>query len=156
MQPRIVPQSRFYALVPSVREGLVGIGRAVERSGLDRRLIELAKIRASQINGCAFCLKMHTADARRLGESEERIYLLNAWREAPCYSAKERAALAWTEALTRIEGGVPDAVFEEASAHLDEAELAALTWAIAMINAWNRVSITSRVTPGTYRPQARR
>ena len=100
MQPRIVPQSRLYELVPSLREGLIGIGKAVERSGLDRKLIELAKIRASQINGCAFCLKMHTADARRLGESEERIYLLDAWREAPCYTERERAALAWTEAVT--------------------------------------------------------
>ena len=147
MQPRIVPQSRLYELVPSLREGLIGIGKAVERSGLDRKLIELVKIRASQINGCAFCLKMHTADARRLGESEERIYLLYAWREAPCYSAKERAALAWTEAVTRLAGGVPDEVFEEARAQLSEEELANLTAAVAVINAWNRISIACRFPP---------
>ena len=147
MQPRIVPQSRLYELVPSLGEGLIGIGKAVERSGLDRKLIELAKIRASQINGCAFCLKMHTADARRLGESEERIYLLDAWREAPCYTEKERAALAWTEAVTRLQGGVPDEVFEEARAQLGEEELANLTAAVAVINAWNRISIAYRFPP---------
>ena len=147
MQPRIVPQSRLYELVPSLREGLIGIGKAVERSGLDRKLIELAKIRASQINGCAFCLKMHTADARRLGESEERIYLLDAWREAPCYTGKERAALAWTEAVTRLQGGVPDEVFEEARAQLGDDELANLTAAVAVINAWNRISIAYRFPP---------
>jgi AhpD family alkylhydroperoxidase len=147
VQPRIVPQSRLYELVPSLREGLIGIGKAVERSGLDRRLIELAKIRASQINGCAFCLKMHSADARRLGESEERIYLLDAWREAPCYTEKERAALAWTEAVTRLQGGVPDEVFEEARAQLGDEELANLTAAVAIINAWNRISIAYRFPP---------
>ena len=147
MQSRIVPQSRLYELVPSLGEGLIGIGKAVERSGLDRKLIELAKIRASQINGCAFCLKMHTADARRLGESEERIYLLDAWREAPCYTEKERAALAWTEAVTRLQGGVPDEVFEEARAQLGDEELANLTAAVAVINAWNRISIAYRFPP---------
>jgi AhpD family alkylhydroperoxidase len=147
VQSRIVPQSRLYELVPSLGEGLIGIGKAVERSGLDRKLIELAKIRASQINGCAFCLKMHTADARRLGESEERIYLLDAWREAPCYTEKERAALAWTEAVTRLQGGVPDEVFEEARAQLGEEELANLTAAVAVINAWNRISIAYRFPP---------
>jgi AhpD family alkylhydroperoxidase len=147
VQPRIVPQSRLYELVPSLREGLIGIGKAVERSGLDRKLIELAKIRASQINGCAFCLKMHTADARRLGESEERIYLLDAWREAPCYTEKERAALAWTEAVTRLQGGVPDEVFEEARAQLGDEGLANLTAAVAVINAWNRISIAYRFPP---------
>ncbi len=147
MQSRIVPQSRLYELVPSLGEGLIGIGKAVERSGLDRKLIELAKIRASQINGCAFCLKMHTADARRLGESEERIYLLDAWREAPCYTEKERAALAWTEAVTRLQGGVPDEVFEEARAQLGDEKLANLTAAVAVINAWNRISIAYRFPP---------
>ena len=147
MQSRIVPQSRLYELVPSLGEGLIGIGKAVERSGLDRKLIELAKIRASQINGCAFCLKMHTADARRLGESEERIYLLDAWREAPCYTEIERAALAWTEAVTRLQGGVPDEVFEEARAQLGDEKLANLTAAVAVINAWNRISIAYRFPP---------
>jgi AhpD family alkylhydroperoxidase len=147
VQSRIVPQSRLYELVPSLGEGLIGIGKAVERSGLDRKLIELAKIRASQINGCAFCLKMHTADARRLGESEERIYLLDAWREAPCYTEKERAALAWTEAVTRLQGGVPDEVFEEARAQLGDEQLANLTAAVAVINAWNRISIAYRFPP---------
>ena len=148
MQSRIVPQSRLYELVPSLGEGLIGIGKAVERSGLDRKLIELAKICASQINGCAFCLKMHTADARRLGESEERIYLLDAWRESPLYSAHERAALAWTEAVTLVsQTHVPDAVYEEVRAEFEPEELVKLTLLIATINAWNRISIAYRFPP---------
>src|SRR5919198_2756433 len=105
-------------------------------------LLELVKMRASQINGCAFCLDMHSKDARARGESEQRLYLLNAWREAPFYTERERAALAWTEAVTLItDGHVPDDVYDEVRAHFSEKELADLTLAVATINAWNRLSI---------------
>jgi AhpD family alkylhydroperoxidase len=120
--------------------------------GLERALLELIKIRASQINGCAFCLDMHTQDARAGGETEQRIYALNAWRETPFYTDRERAALAWAEAVTHIGGGVPDALYEEARQHFSEKELVDLTWAVAAINAWNRMAISSRAVPGTYKP----
>jgi AhpD family alkylhydroperoxidase len=114
------------------------------------------KIRASQINGCAYCIDMHTQDARAEGETERRIYALNAWRETPFYTDRERAALAWTEAVTRIgDGGVPDALYEEARQHFDEKELVDLNWAVAAINAWNRVAISFRSVPGTYKPARR-
>ena len=116
--------------------------------GLDRRLHELVKIRASQINGCAYCLAMHTRDARKAGESDERMHLLAAWREAPIYSARERAALAWTEAVTKIsDHHVPDEVYDEARHHFSEKELVDLTAAVIAINAWNRVAIAFRPTP---------
>jgi AhpD family alkylhydroperoxidase len=153
VQPRIVPQSRLYELVPSLREGLIGIGKAVERSGLDRKLIELAKIRASQINGCAFCLDMHAKDAIALGESETRLLLLPAWREASCYSDRERAALELTEAVTRLAAaGVPDEVWERAAKLFPPEELAGVLWAATAINAWNRIAITTRMEPGHYTP----
>jgi len=134
-----------YAVAPEGLAALVGIEKYLEKSGLDHRLVLLVKIRASQINGCAYCLHMHTEDARKLGESETRIYLLDAWRESQLYSARERAALSWTEALTNIrDTHAPDEVFEEARRHFSEKELADLSIAIAMINAWNRLSIGSR------------
>ena len=111
------------------------------------------KIRASQMNGCAFCLDMHTKDARKLGETGQRLYLLNAWRETPYYSDRERAALAWTEALTHIGQGVSDELFAETRRHFEEKELADLTWAVAAINAWNRVAISFRSVPGAYQPR---
>jgi AhpD family alkylhydroperoxidase len=116
--------------------------------GLEPGLIHLVKLRASQINGCAFCIDMHTRDARAAGEAERRLYLLDAWREAPLYTPRERAALAWTEAVTRVANGhVPDAVFEEARAQFSDKELADLTPAVAAINAWNRLAISFRATP---------
>jgi AhpD family alkylhydroperoxidase len=122
----------------------------LSRCGLEKGLRELVKIRASQINGCAYCIDMHTKDARAEGESEQRIYALNAWREAPFYTDRERAALAWTEAVTRVSEGVPDPVFAEASAQFTDKELVDLTWAVVAINAWNRVAISFRAVPGTY------
>jgi len=156
MQERIDHQ-RLYGLLPVTAKSLIAISTAVTASGLEPALIELVKIRASQINGCAFCLNMHTADARAQGETEVRLYLLNAWREAPLYSARERAALAWIEALTLVtEGHVPDAVFDEARKHFSEAELAMLTSAIVAINAWNRIAIAYRFAPETAaKPAAR-
>lgn len=120
---------------------------------LDKPLLDLVRFRASQINGCAYCLDMHWKDLVAAGENPQRLYSLEAWRECPWYSARERAALAWTEAVTLVsQGQVPDAAYEEARARFDERELCELTLAIAAINAWNRLSIASRLTPGTYQP----
>ncbi|MCZ7558726.1 MAG: carboxymuconolactone decarboxylase family protein [Burkholderiaceae bacterium] len=124
----------------------------VHRSGLEESLLELVKTRASQINGCARCLDMHTKDARARGETEQRLYLLSAWREAPFYSARERAALAWTEAVTQIATthDVPDAVYAEAREHFDEKALVDLTLAIVAINGWNRMNVAFRTEVGSY------
>ena len=123
----------------------------VQGSGLDHSLLELVKLRASQLNGCAFCLDMHWKDARAQGESEERLYMLNVWRESSIYSERERAALAWTEALTLVaDTGAPDEVYEETRAQFDEKEIADLSLAIAAINAWNRMAIGFRLVPGAY------
>jgi AhpD family alkylhydroperoxidase len=133
-------------------KSLYALGAYLARCGLEKGLLELVKIRASQINGCAFCIDMHTKDARAGGETEQRIYALNAWRETPFFTDRERAALAWTEAVTRIGDGVSDLVFTEASQHFNEKELVDLTWAIAAINAWNRIAISFRAVPGSYQP----
>ncbi len=126
----------------------------VRNSGLEASLLELVKIRASQINGCAYCLDMHTKDARVAGESEQRIYLLSAWRETPFYSERERAALEWTETLTLIAANhVPDDIYERVAAHFTEEELVNLTLAVVTINGWNRIAISFRSEPGTYQPK---
>jgi AhpD family alkylhydroperoxidase len=133
---------------PAAYKAMIGLQQAIEKSGLEHSLLELVKMRASQINGCAFCLAMHSADARKAGESEMRLYLLDAWRESPVYSERERAALAWTEALTLItEGHAPDDVYEEARRQFSDAELANLTMAVVAINGWNRIAISSRSVP---------
>ena len=125
--------------------------KALHESGLEPGLLELVKTRASMLNGCAFCIDMHTKDARAAGETEQRLYALPAWRETPFFTERERAALAWTEALTNIQQGhAPDAVYEEARVQFSEAELTRLTFAITQINAWNRIAIGFRVVPGTY------
>jgi AhpD family alkylhydroperoxidase len=117
-----------------------------QRCGLEKLLIDLIKMRASQINGCTFCLDMHSRDARRAGETEQRLYLLNGWRESPLYSDRERAALAWTECLTQIATrGAPDAEFEALQQHFSPKEIADLTALVGMINLWNRVAIASRM-----------
>jgi len=136
-----------------VMQAMFGLGAAVSRSGLESSLLELVKIRASQINGCGYCIDMHTKDARANGETEQRLYLLSAWREATVYSARERAALEWTEAVTRLEHqDVPDAVYERARAEFTEDELVGLTLAIVAINGWNRLSIAFRRPAGDYQP----
>lgn len=136
------------ALAPEAYEAMRAIEAYIRKSGLDRRLYELIKIRASQINGCIFCLNMHTREARALGETEQRIYGLSAWQEAPYYTEKERAALALTEAITLVaESRVPDEVFENARQHFDEKELAALIIGITNINGWNRWMVASRRPP---------
>jgi AhpD family alkylhydroperoxidase len=138
-----------------------GLGRAMlnlsaEVEGkLDRRLFELVKIRASQINGCAYCLDMHTKDARHAGETEQRIYALSAWRETPFFSERERAALEWTEHVTRVADlHVPDDLYDRVAAQFDEAELVALTMGVIVINSWNRLSISFRPPVGSYQPAA--
>src|SRR5579871_978811 len=124
-------------------------------SGLDPSLLHLVYMRASQINGCAYCIDMHSKDARALGESEQRLYELNAWRETPFFTDKERAALEWTEAVTMIsKDHAPDEVYERVKKHFNEAELVNLTLAIAQINVWNRLAISFRAVPGTYQPSA--
>ena len=144
----------YETVAPAANEAMRGIERYVRASGLERSLIELVKIRASQLNGCAFCLDMHTKDARAAGESEQRIYVLSAWRDAPFYSERERAALAWTEALTRLApDGVPNELYERARKVFNEVELVNLTMAVVAINGWNRLSVAFRSPePGSYTP----
>src|SRR6516165_2984249 len=147
------PRMNFYQAAPETMKALMALENQIQASGLEQSLIELVRTRASQINGCAFCINMHTQDARKRGETEQRLYLLNAWREAPFYTDRERAALAWTEAVTKVtEGHVPDAVFEEVREQFNDKELADLTMAIAAINAWNRMAISFRALPGGYQP----
>jgi AhpD family alkylhydroperoxidase len=141
-------------VVPGAYRAMYQLEQYVRSSGLEASLLELVKIRASQLNGCAYCLDMHTKDARAAGESEQRIYLLSAWQEAPFYSERERAALEWTEALTLIaDNHVPDDIYERVSAHFTEEELVNLTLAVVTINGWNRIAISFRSEPGTYQPQ---
>jgi AhpD family alkylhydroperoxidase len=133
---------------PALYKAMLALQNYVDASGLDRKLVDLVKIRASQINGCAYCIVMHTNDARKHGESDEWMHLFNAWREAPIYSARERAALAWTEAVTKVtDGHVPDEVYDEARRHFSEKELVDLTAAVIAINAWNRAAIAFRAAP---------
>src|SRR5207249_11409602 len=130
---------------------MLALEKYVHECGLEPKLLELVKMRASQINGCAYCIDMHTKDARALGETEQRIYALPAWRETPFFSPAERAALALTEAITLVHTGhVPDDVYEDAAAHFGETELASLMWAATVINAWNRIAISERAVPGSY------
>ena len=139
------PRMNFYQAAPETIKALVAVESQISASGLEQSLIELVKTRASQINGCAYCINMHTDDARKHGETEQRLYLLNAWRESPLYSERERAALAWTEALTLVtETHAPDADYEAVHAEFSDAELANLTVLIGTINAWNRIAIGFR------------
>jgi AhpD family alkylhydroperoxidase len=138
---------------PEPYEAMLALERYLHGCGLERSLIELVKLRASQINGCAYCIDMHTKDARAAGESEQRLYLLDAWQESPFYSPRERAALAWTEAVTRVsKTHVPDDVYLEVRQHFSEKELVDLNWVVVAINAWNRLAIPFRFPPGAYEP----
>jgi AhpD family alkylhydroperoxidase len=143
----------YAKVAPGVYDAMDALDQYLQRSGLERSLILLTQLRASQINGCAYCIDMHWKDLRAIGESEQRLCSLDAWRECPYYTARERAALAWAESVTLVANGhVPDAVHEEARSAFDEKELANLTLAVATINAWNRLSIAARLVPGTYQP----
>lgn len=148
------PRFDYAKSAPGAYEAMLGLERYLHGCGLDERLIHLIKLRASQVNGCAYCIDMHWKDLRAIGEDEQRLYSLDAWEEGPFYSERERAAIEWTEAVTRIAADhVPDAVYERARKHFSEKELADLTLAVATINAWNRLSIAARTPPGTYQPR---
>jgi AhpD family alkylhydroperoxidase len=143
----------YSRVAPGIYDAMDALDRYLQDCALERPLLLLVQLRASQINGCAYCLDMHWKDLRAAGEKEQRLYSLDAWRECPYYSDRERAALGWTEAVTLVaDGHVPDAVYDEVRAHLGEKELADLTLAVAAINAWNRLSIAARLHPGTYQP----
>jgi AhpD family alkylhydroperoxidase len=143
----------YSKVTPEGYRAMSGLERYVRGSGLEPSLLELVKLRASQINGCAYCIDMHWKDARARGESEQRLYGLMAWRESPYYTERERAALAWTEAVTLIaDSHVPGELYEEVRQSFNETELANLTFALVAINGWNRLAISLRTEPGTYQP----
>ncbi len=142
----------YFEVAPEALSGMLELEKYVHNSGLERTLFELVKIRASQINNCAYCLDMHTKDARKAGETEQRIYTLSAWKETPFFTERERAALAWTESLTLIsENDVPDSLYEATLKHFSEKEMVTLTMAIIAINGWNRLAISFRTLPGSYK-----
>lgn len=146
-------EQRFNYLkaAPDAYKAMSGVVAYLRGCGLEPGLLHLIDLRASQINGCAFCLDMHWKDLRAIGEEDQRLYSLDAWRECPWYTERERAALAWTEALTLVtQGHVPDTVYEEVKQHFSEKELTDLSFAITTINVWNRICIAARTTPGTY------
>lgn len=141
----------YTKIAPDGYKAMSALNRYVEHCGLEPLLLELVKMRASQINGCAYCIDMHSKDARALGESEQRLYALNAWRETPFFSDRERAALLWTEELTLLaQNHASDAVYEEVRQYFDEEEMVNLTWAIITINGWNRLAVGFRSQPGVY------
>jgi AhpD family alkylhydroperoxidase len=139
---------------PDVISSILSLEKYVAKSGLERSLLDLVRLRASQINHCAYCIDMHYKDAVASGETEQRLYSLDAWRETPYYSDREQAALAWTEAVTLLtEGYVPDEVYEQAQEQFTEAELVGLTMAVISINSWNRLNVSFRTVPGDYQSQ---
>jgi AhpD family alkylhydroperoxidase len=149
MQPRI----NIASVSPGVYHAMLGLEKYLATCGLEINLLHLVKLRASQINGCAYCIDMHWKDLRAAGETEQRLYGLDAWEESPYYTERERAAFKWTQALTLINSEhVPDAVYESVRSHFTEKELADLTFAVATINAWNRLAIASRSPAGNYKP----
>ncbi len=150
------PRINYGKVVPGAFRVMRDMERLVHESGLEPKLLELIKVRASQINGCAYCVDMHWKDARVGGETEQRLYSLNAWRETPFYTERERAALAWTESLTLLsQNDVPDELYEATRRHFSEEELVNLSMAIVAINSWNRLVVSFRTVPGTYQPKGR-
>ena len=146
----------YMKVTPGAFRAMAGLENYLHDCGLEESLLHLIKLRASQINGCAYCLDMHWKDLKSIGESDQRLYELDAWEEAPFYSERERAALAWTEAVTRVaDTHVPDEVYEAVRRVFSEKEIADLTLAVAAINAWNRLAIAGRATPGTYQAPKR-
>ena len=149
MEQRINPYERGHGAA----KALYGLGLYLAKSPIEQSLLDLIYFRVSQINGCAYCLDMHSKDLRATGETEQRLYVLDAWREAPFYTERERAALAWAEAVTKVtEGRVPDDIYEEARQGFSEEELIDLTLAVITINCYNRINIAFRVTAGSYQP----
>ena len=148
MEPRL----DYRKFAPEPVQAMAALEKYLASCGLDHQLVHLLKLRASQINGCAFCIDMHSIDARAGGETEQRLYALNAWREAPFFTERERAGLAWIEAITLVsQTHVPDAVYEEVRAQFSEKEIFDLTFVAATINAWNRIAIATRTQAGTYK-----
>jgi AhpD family alkylhydroperoxidase len=153
----VEPRIDYRTIAPEALQALWAVERYVRASKIEGPLLELVKLRASMINGCAYCVDMHSKDARALGESEQRLYAISVWREAPFFTPRERAALAWTEAVTKVGSDhVPDAVYRLAREHFDERQLVDLTMAIIAINAWNRLAIAFRAVAGTYEPAKQR
>ena len=151
MEPRI--DLRNYA--HEALSGMQALEKYIAQCGLDHKLVHLLKMRASQINGCAYCLDMHSKDARAIGETEQRLYALDAWHETPFYTDNERAALAWVESITRVsETHIPDDAFETVRKHFSEKEVIDLTYVAAIINTWNRLAIATRAVPGHHKPAA--
>ena len=146
----------YKKIARAAMSAMLGLEQYARQSGIEPSLLELVRLRASQINGCAYCVDMHTKDARANGESEQRLYAVAVWRETPFFGERERAALEWTEALTLLaQQGVPDEVYESVRPHFDEKELVDLTVAIIAINGWNRLAVSFRAVPGTYQPTRR-
>jgi AhpD family alkylhydroperoxidase len=153
MDKQLPPRIDLRRVSLGIRKAMLSLDREVS-TRVEPHLLTLIKLRASQVNGCAYCIDIHWKDARALGESEERLYMLDAWRESSLYSDAERAALAWTEAITQVsETNAPDADFAMLRAHFSEEQAADITWAVGAINLWNRVAIGVRSTPGIYRAQ---
>lgn len=147
------PRLNYATAAPGVYDAMDALDQYLQGCGLEESLLHLVRLRASQINGCAYCLDMHWKDLRALDETEQRLYSLSAWAECPYYTERERAALAWTESVTLVaDGQVPDGVYDRVRSHFSEKELADLTLALAAINAWNRLSIAARLVPGGYQP----
>ncbi|MCC7155918.1 MAG: carboxymuconolactone decarboxylase family protein [Bryobacterales bacterium] len=153
MQPRL----EYGKLAPEAVQAMAAVERYARNSGLETRLLELVRLRASQINGCAYCVDMHTKDARVLGETEQRLYAVAVWEETPFFTERERAALAWTEAVTLVSHDhVPDSVYEIARREFSEKELIGLTMAVIAINGWNRLAVSFRAAVGSYQPAAQK
>src|SRR6185437_11934718 len=143
----------FLSTTPNVVKAMLGLHKPLSQSGLEKGLLDLVYFRVSQINGCAYCLDMHSKDLRAAGETEQRLYTIAAWRDAPFYSERERAALAWAEAVTKLkDGNVPDEVYEEARGEFSEEELIDLTVAVTLINTYNRLNIAFKTPAGDYQP----
>lgn len=154
--PYTQPRIAYHEASPKAVRALRDLEEYVRNCGLEPGLVELVKLRASQINGCAYCIDMHTKDARARGETEQRLYALSVWAETPFYSERERAALAWAEAVTLVSSEhVPDSVYERATKHFDQKQLVDLTMAVIAINSWNRLAISFRAVPGSYQPGKR-
>ncbi len=145
---------KYEKVAPEALKGMMELEKYIANSGLEKSLYELVKLRASQINGCAYCIDMHTKDARSAGETEQRLYTLSAWHETSFFTEREKAALAWTEAMTLIsENNISDSLYNEVTSNFNENEMVALSMAIVVINGWNRLAIGFRKEPGTYKPQ---
>jgi AhpD family alkylhydroperoxidase len=152
MEPRL----DYRKFNPEPLQAMLALEKYIANCGLDHKFVHLLKLRASQINGCAFCIDMHSLDARAAGETEQRLYALDAWRETPFFTDRERAGLAWVEAVTLVsQTHVPDSVYDEARRHFSEQEIVDLTYITATINAWNRIAVSLRAVPGRYRPPAK-